>query len=349
MNENAFDSLQKTLSNPNLTEDEKTKIIKDFGENYRKQIDKELNIYLAKQYGGAALEIASAAIPGTGIGKIGGKVAEKVLSKSIGRKLSNYIGEGIFSGAASGGIFGTGRGLMENQNPLYTAIEDATFSFLTGLVSTSILGKIEQNIAKNKLWSKPKQTHLSNEYYKNYERGIKLKRKDIGEIKLASDGFKETNRQQPQYADKVIDLSKNLKTAKYIGEEPSQHAHKFNIIKFHRLGGKDVDYLIAENSKGNKYFHKATSPNLIAGPKPEGRDLSNLKQMTSHLTKSTSGMESTPFSHIINDTIQKNNLDKWLFSNPSIPLSIHHNLPEIPTAYQTQKNTPEFFRQPQFL
>ena len=53
MNENAFDSLQKTLSNPNLTEDEKTKIIKDFGENYRKQIDKELNIYLAIRWSGS--------------------------------------------------------------------------------------------------------------------------------------------------------------------------------------------------------------------------------------------------------------------------------------------------------
>lgn len=81
MNKNAFDSLQKTLSNPNLTEDEKTKIIKDFGENYRKQIDKELNIYLAKKYAGAALEIASAAIPGTGIGKLAEKLLERFCTK----------------------------------------------------------------------------------------------------------------------------------------------------------------------------------------------------------------------------------------------------------------------------
>lgn len=367
MNENAFDSLQKTLSNPNLTEDEKTKIIKDFGENYRKQIDKELNIYLAKQYGGAALEIASAAIPGTGIGKIGGKVAEKILSKSIGRKLSNYIGEGIFSEAASGGIFGTGRGLMENQNPLYTAIEDATVGGLIGGVSSSVYGKYLNDLRikdinsineLRKIWGIPfrkasgniekaintlienKQGFVPNAFYKNGIGNVNIL---WGNSNMGLQHIIERRNSQGIDVDKflkdlpnvikkgkVYDKKKHL-DRKYIGNEKSEVAIR--------------NQYIIDNKEYNAPW-LASSYNLLK--KPQATSGFHSREIINFDKQPDSRIE-LEINNIINDTIQKNNLDKWLFSNPSIPLSIHHNLPEIPTVDQTQKNTPEFFRQPQFL
>lgn len=347
-----YEQLQKFLERGNYTREEKIAIIKEFGKLYEQKINKEFTDYRNKQIAAGLFEVGSAAIPGAGIGGSAVKAgAGQFLQKSLGRKLAQKVTQSAIDGAAEGSIFGFGRGLAEDKNPLYTAATDAVFGLGTGAIAGGITGNIEKNSIKKELLSKPKQTKLSNEYYTNYERGINPVRKDLGEIKLISDGFKETNRQQPQYTDKVIDLSKNLKKAEYLNTEAPQHSHKFDITKFHRLGGDGVDYLIAENAKGNKYFHKVTSPNL-AGPEPEGQDLSFIR---------------------INDIAKKVNLDKWLDigttpvglaiktnllntkENPSIPLNSHNNTPQNgvletgisynefnPNARQNQQNHDDY-------
>ena len=90
---------------------------------------------------------------------------------------------------------------------------------------------------------------------------------------MTSNGFKETNKQKPEYFDRVINLSKNLKNAKYIGRELPKHEHKYNVDYFSRLHGQDVDYLVAHNAdSGRNFFHKVTGFKL-ASPKLEAQSL----------------------------------------------------------------------------
>ena len=55
-----FDSIHNDKS---LSQEEKAQKIQEFGEREQKRIEKEHKIKMAKLYGGAALEIGSAAIP----------------------------------------------------------------------------------------------------------------------------------------------------------------------------------------------------------------------------------------------------------------------------------------------
>ena len=65
-----------------------------------------------------------------------------------------------------------------------------------------------------------------------------------------------------------------------------KHSHKYDITKFHHLEGKNVDYQIAENRKGDKYFYKITDP-YLTGPKPEGEDLLNTPKGANNIIPST--------------------------------------------------------------
>ena len=104
--------LENILKDNTLTKEQKIQIIKQYYDNYRAEIDKELNNYLTKQYIGAALEIGSAALPVGGVGKLGGEIGKQLLKKQLGRKISENIGSGMLLGGASGGLFGLGEGLV---------------------------------------------------------------------------------------------------------------------------------------------------------------------------------------------------------------------------------------------
>lgn len=110
------------------------------------QLDDELKKYLAKQYAGAAIEIGSAALPVSGVGRIGVQLAGKAFTKTLGRRLAQNLGAGAASGLTSGGVYGIGRGLMEDKNPLMTGAQDA----LSGLAAGGVLGAGTGKIAQDK-------------------------------------------------------------------------------------------------------------------------------------------------------------------------------------------------------
>ena len=116
------------------------------------------------------------------------------------------------------------------------------------------------------------QTQRVNKYYQDYEQGVNTTLANGINVKLPSDGMKETITQNPAYVDKVVNLSKNLRNAEVVSTAPPIHNHKYPIKQFHRLKGDNADYYVAENQKGNYYFHKVATPNLT-GPKPEGQGL----------------------------------------------------------------------------
>ena len=133
------------LQDENLTQEEKIKRINFVYENYRQKLDEDLRNYLIKIWSGAALEIGSAALPFSGTGKLGAMAGQKLLQKAIGKKLAQEIGSGAASGLASGGMFGAGRGMIEDKNPLMTGLQDAGLGMFAGGGIGAINGKILLN------------------------------------------------------------------------------------------------------------------------------------------------------------------------------------------------------------
>ena len=75
---------------------------------------------------------------------------------------------------------------------------------------------------------------------------------------------------------------------------------------------KNVDYQIAENGKGDKYFYKMTDP-YLTGPKPEGKSLSNTQQSDANIIKHSSS-EFNPSKPLIkNEPVVKppDSDDEW--------------------------------------
>ena len=77
-----------------------------------KEINREHLLKQAKNYGGAALEVGSAFIPGLGGAKLAGAIAKKLAPK-FGRKIAQEVSTGMLKGTSSGAIEGLGRGYLK--------------------------------------------------------------------------------------------------------------------------------------------------------------------------------------------------------------------------------------------
>lgn len=148
---NIFYDLSIKLKDPNLTVEQKNELIKQAGEEYSKQIDNELNLYLTKQYIGAALQIGSAAIPVGRAGQIGAKLGGQLLTKNLGRKLAQDIGSSAIAGGVGSAIYGLGKGISDEKNPILTATADGILGFGTGAAIGGITGKILQDLKINEI------------------------------------------------------------------------------------------------------------------------------------------------------------------------------------------------------
>ena len=290
--QNPYDEVQ---NNPNLSKEEKVAKIKEISDGIEAQINREHMINQAKNYGGAALEIGSAAVPGYGGAKLAQTIT-KHLSQRVGRKIAKEIATGTLKGASTGTVEGLGRGLLEDENPIKTAVQDTVAGGVLGAGLGTTGGNVQKVVKKKNLKKYDKLLkdrkinkqerkefiNAGNKYYQNYEQGVNTNVKDLGNIKLPSEGLKETITQKPEHIIDVIDLSKNLKNSKVLEPESPKHSHKYNINKFHHLKGKNVDYQIAENQKGDKYFYKITDP-YLTGPKPEGEGLLSTPKSTNNI------------------------------------------------------------------
>jgi len=205
------------------------------------------------------------------------------LAPYLGKQVAKTVATGFGSGLVGGGTEGFSRGLREGENPFISMTRDALLGGLGGTVGGYGFGKVNKYIDANKLrLAQNNKFKSSNKYYSDYERGLNTEMEMIGKVKLTSDGFKETNKNSPEYFDKVIDLNKNLKNAKYLWEEKPIHEHKYPISKFHRFRNDNADYLIAENNKGDNYFHKVTNH---VEKSPYNKSLINNEKYYLHLLK----------------------------------------------------------------
>lgn len=141
-----------------------------------KEIENAHRKNMAKLYGGAALQIGSAFIPGAlGLKATGGAI--KALTPYIGKKIAENVATGTISGLASGAVEGLGRGLMEGENPLKTMVSDATLGTLFGGAFGLAGGKIGKKLAEKKLQN---GNIAPQKYFDDYVVGLKNpNRKDL--------------------------------------------------------------------------------------------------------------------------------------------------------------------------
>lgn len=144
---------QSTTVKPQLTEEQKqaeiARIKAEF-EARNKEIDREHRKQMAKLYGGALLEIGSAAIPvGAGL-RLGGLAlkAGKPIAQQV---IKNLATRGAIEGGLSGLIGGVGRGMVEDKNLKgigQTALTDAGIGLVGGAGLGAIGGKIATNVGR---------------------------------------------------------------------------------------------------------------------------------------------------------------------------------------------------------
>ena len=133
--------------------DKQTEIarIKAEYEARNREIDRQHRNAMAKLYGGAALQIGSALIPGT-LGLKGAGAAIKAITPYVGKKIAENVATGTISGLASGAVEGIGRGLMDSENPWKTMVSDATLGTLFGGAFGLVGGKIGKKLAEKSVF-----------------------------------------------------------------------------------------------------------------------------------------------------------------------------------------------------
>ena len=295
----SYEEIIKLYKEGKITKEELEKKVKIRERFDKLNNDKEFEDYRNKEIAHAILDIGTALIPFGGGAKIGGKIigagikkvapkaSEKVTKAIVNKaieitekeikKLTTHTGKkiaetlvkktpkDIATGALIGGIHGGISASIDNKNPASEIIKEGSVGAVIGLGASVIGGKIAQKVDAHNLKQLPLKEKIkpAKKYYSDYERGIKIENDVLGRIKMTSDAYKETLKQNLELADNVIDLSKDIKKAKYIRPETPAHEHKnYDIIMFHRLKGKKAEYIISENKRGEYYFYKVANPEV---------------------------------------------------------------------------------------
>ena len=252
------------LQDENLTQDEKLQRINLVYYNYRQKLEEDLRNYLSKKWAGAALEIGSAAIPFGGAGKAGAMTGQKLLQKALGRKLSQEIGSGAISGFAAGAMFGTGRGLIDDKNPVFTAMQDGAGGLATGGLIGGAGSYLEKAVRANQLEnSKPlneltkaqikKLVKQGKEYYWDYLQWRDVVSPQLGKIYFSGAQAGEIRAHNMKMIPKIPEQIRTAQGLKYSNDKPwRQDANNFYKL-YNTYKGKNYEYAVRNNSNKTGY------------------------------------------------------------------------------------------------
>ena len=257
--------LESILKDKTLTKEQKIQIINQYYDNYQAEIDKELNDYLIKQYIGAALEIGSAAIPVGGIGKLGGEIGKQILKKQLARKISENIGSGILSGATSGGLFGLGESLINETNPVLSALKGVLLGTTTGATLGAVGSRVQKakkgqqlknygNIDNLNEAMRKQYSNDSRKFYQDYIQEIQLNKN--GKFDFSKRGVQEQLRWNPHQAQNFPELINDIKNAKRLPDVPNEKPLEKPLVSHYEVyRGKNGDHYIEVLKDGSKRFY----------------------------------------------------------------------------------------------
>jgi len=279
-----YETYQQILNDKNLSRDEKVILLQQAKENYDRQVTQERNREIAKYRLGAALEIGSAAIPMSGVGRIGAQIGLNALKSNLGRKIAEEIGSGIASGAASGALFGAGRGMLENKNPITTSIQDSLIGGLSGGALGAGGANVVRNIKGQQIKNYGNIDELgevlrkqynkdSRKFYQDYIQDIKMTKN--GEFDFTKRGIQEQLRWNPKQIQNYPELIKDIKQAKRLPDEPNMKPEqKPQVSHYEIYRGKNGDHYIEVLKDGSKryYITKDTTNGTPLTSSPNSND-----------------------------------------------------------------------------
>lgn len=264
---NFYEEYKKILNNPNLTKNQKVELLQKAKENYDKEVDAARDKEIAQYRLGAALEIGSAAIPMGGIGRLGAQAGMDVLKSTLGKKISQEIGSGIAGGLAGGTVFGAGRGMMENKNPIVTAAQDAAAGAILGgtlgaggaYLQKGILGKKLENSNPEKGINRNEMNTLRKEgkqYFNDYLNELQIKTNNGDIINFPNSQAGEIALHNYKMIPKLPEQIKTAKNHIQSNDKPERlDADGFQKM-YNTYNGKNYEYIIRNNSNktGNDFY-----------------------------------------------------------------------------------------------
>ena len=227
------------------------------------EIEKERWTEHAKNFAGAGLEIGSSLIPAVKGVKIANTVAKAVAPK-VGKKISQEIASGLVSGGLAGGVFGLGEGLLQDKNPIITALEGLAIGSAKGAVSGLGIGKLENYLSGLTIKNTKSVDKMTNnerkefynmvkEFYRNYIQGLNIRKE--GNILFTGKGLQEVLKWNPEQAKNFPALIDDFKKSKLVYTEDLKHTRKDSISHFEIYEGEKGFYIIAVDNDGKKRYY----------------------------------------------------------------------------------------------
>lgn len=282
-----------------------------------------------KNIGKGIIDIGTAFIPFGGGGKIVAKGAG-LLKPYLGRKIAEEVVSGTVAGAKAGMTHGMATGLIdEDINPLKEGLAEGASWGIGGGALGYGGGQVAKWFRGKKLRkSKPVREMTKQErkqfrtqarnYYNDYINGTSVKRNDLGKINFGNAGIDELVSKGLHNAKYLQDLKKQIKTGKK-QPQPRNDYEREDIKQFHiidnKLDGKNLEYQIAEDIHGNKYYFT--------------KDVTNKKGLNPTNRNQYPASEINP-NNIINDTAENFNPSKQFFG-ADVPenVNITERIPEV--------------------
>lgn len=268
------EKVKNILDDESLSKEEKIKQINEYFDKQYEEINDELRNYLIKIWGGFALEVGSAAIPGAGVGKLGTKVGQKLLTKFLGRKISSGLGTGALGGAT----IGAGDALINDRSGLeflgetvLGGVAGGTLSGIAAYAEKFLRGvKIKSYGDLDKLAQKIRNKYFKDvkEYYKDY-----IQKRDFnlnGKVDFTNKAPQEQLKWNPHQAKNYPELIKDLKNAKWLRDEPNiKPEQKPDVSHYEVYQGKYGLHKIEVFKDGyRRYYFTENLPN-------KGMDVNN--------------------------------------------------------------------------
>lgn len=331
MERDIFEELRKELENNNLTPEEKTRLIKQAGNEYNKQADAQFYRTVGKSVLGASIEAAAMLAPIGAVGagtRVAGKVGLAALEKKFGKKIVQDTLTGAIDGALASLIFGAGRGLLEDKNILASSIQDAVFGFgIGGLTGTSISylqklnhAKILENFQTGNNMSLDEMKKLramSKNYYKNYLQDRKIDSSFLGQINIPGSQSGEIKLHNSKMIPKIPEQIKTAKSNTYSNDKPFRLDSDYFNKLYNTYKNKEFEYIIRKNSNQTGY------------------DFYQIKEVGSNPAYSNQNRALKLEPNIIMyDYLEKNNPAKWLNSQLTTELlgATYHSMDKIEEA-----------------
>lgn len=262
---NIIETYKKILNDKSLSKQQKILLLQQTKEKFDKQIIKEQNKEIARNILGAAFEIGSAAIPTSGIGKLGTHIAVNALKTNLGKKILQEIGSGIASGVASGAVFGIGRGILENKNPLQTSAQDALIGGLSGGILGTSGANIVRNIKGQQLKNYGNIDKLDEVLRKQYNKDSRKFYQDYiqeriinknGDFEFSKRGVQEQLRWNPRQVQNYSELISDIKNAERLPDVPNlKPEQKPDVSHYEVYRGKNGDHYIEVLKDGSKRYY----------------------------------------------------------------------------------------------